>query len=318
MIEPLLPYISLPEIPIFPSFTLPGVGVVDTLSIKPFGALVATGVYAGWALCLRQAKRFHLDVEVMNSFIAWVAGIGFVGGHVIDVILYHPDKLTHAASPMAALQELAFIWRSLSSFGGFIGATIGVFIWKYRYKVRETLPWADIMGSAFPLGWVFGRTGCSVAHDHPGLRSDVWFAVQYPGGARFDLGLYEMLFTIPLALSFLYLMRRPRPAGFFAGLMCMAYAPTRFAFDFLRAQDVRDADPRHLGLTPAQWLCFLLLGVGVFVFWRAMAAAERGDDALQRARQLDGSLVRDPAPPGDGGGGDDGEESETGARASRA
>ena len=59
MIEPLLPYISLPEIPIFPSFTLPGVGVVDTISIKPFGALVATGVYAGWALALRQAKRFR-------------------------------------------------------------------------------------------------------------------------------------------------------------------------------------------------------------------------------------------------------------------
>lgn len=298
MIEPLLPYITLPEIPIFPSFNLPVVGYIDTISIKPFGALVATGVYIGWALSLRQARRFRLDVEVMNSFIAWVAGIGFVGGHVLDVILYHPDKLTNAPSPVAALQELLFLWRSLSSFGGFIGAVIGLFAWKFRFKARETMPWADIVISAFPLAWVFGRTGCSVAHDHPGLHSDVWFAVQYPGGARFDLGLYEMLFTIPLALTCLALMRRPRPPGFYAGLVCMAYAPTRFSLDFLRARDVRDADPRHLGLTPAQWLCFLMLGVGVALYLRAMRQAEEGDDMLGRARLLDASLVRTDAPDG--------------------
>jgi phosphatidylglycerol:prolipoprotein diacylglycerol transferase len=72
----------------------------------------------------------------------------------------------------------------------------------------------------------------------------------------------------------------------------MAYAPTRFALDFLRAQDVRDADPRHLGLTPAQWLCFLLLGVGAYLYWKAMQGAERGDDQLLRAREIDASVVR--------------------------
>ncbi|MCU0655523.1 MAG: prolipoprotein diacylglyceryl transferase [Polyangiaceae bacterium] len=294
MIEPLIPYLTLPEIPIFPAFDMPGVGSIDTLTIKPFGALVATGVYAGWALSLRQAKRLGLDVEVMNSFIAWVVGVGFVGGHVIDVILYHPEKLTKAASPMAAIQELVFLWRSLSSFGGFVGAVIGLFLWKYRYRVKETMPWADVVISAFPLSWVFGRSGCTVAHDHPGMLSEVWFAVQYKGGGRFDLGLYEMLFTIPLAATCLYLMRKPRPPGFFAGIVCMAYAPTRFALDFLRAQDVRDADPRHLGLTPAQWLCFLMMGVGAYIYFRAMKGAEDGDDQLLRARQIDANVVRGP------------------------
>lgn len=276
MIEPLIPYITLPEIPLFPSFELPVVGHVDVLSIKPFGALVATGVFLGSAITMRQAKMLGMNPKVMESFITWVVGCGFVGGHVFDVILYHPDKLTKAPSLMAAAQELLFIWRSLSSFGGFMGAVIGLLAWKYYYKVRDALVWGDVVGSAFPVGWVFGRTGCSVAHDHPGMRSDAWFAVQYPGGARFDLGLYEMLFTVPLALTFLYLMRKPRPPGFFLGLMSMAYAPTRFALDFLRAQDVRDADPRHLGLTPAQWLCFLLFAVGVWLFMRAMRLAEQG------------------------------------------
>src|SRR4029079_2229151 len=91
------------------------------------------------------------------------------------------------------------LWEGLSSFGGFTGAAIGAFLWKWRYRV-PALPYADAVASAFPLGWVFGRSGCSVAHDHPGIHSDAWFAVRYPEGARFDLGLYEMVLTIPLAI----------------------------------------------------------------------------------------------------------------------
>jgi len=96
------------------------------------------------------------------------------------------------------------IWEGLSSFGGFTGAIIGGFLWKLRYRA-DILPYADVVASSFPTAWIFGRTGCSIAHDHPGLPSDAWFAVQYPDGGRFDLGLYEMLLTIPLALAFLWL-----------------------------------------------------------------------------------------------------------------
>jgi phosphatidylglycerol:prolipoprotein diacylglycerol transferase len=111
------------------------------------------------------------------------------------------------------------------------------------------------------------------------MLSNAWFAVQYPGGGRFDLGLYEMLLTIPLAVTFLFLMRRPRPPGFFLGIMCIAYAPTRFALDFLRVNEQEyghQADPRYGGLTPAQWGCLLLLGAGVWFAYRAARVAEKG------------------------------------------
>jgi len=93
---------------------------------------------------------------------------------------------------------------------------VGGFLWKWRHKA-QILPYADVIASAFPTAWVFGRSGCSVAHDHPGQLSDLWFAVKYPGGGRFDLGLYEMLLTIPLALAFLWLRQKPRPWGFYCG-----------------------------------------------------------------------------------------------------
>jgi phosphatidylglycerol:prolipoprotein diacylglycerol transferase len=63
----------------------------------------------------------------------------------------------------------------------------------------------------------------------------------------------------------------------------MAYAPTRFALDFLRVDESEyhhQADPRYAGLTPAQWGCLLLLAVGVTLAYRAARAAEKSAEWL--------------------------------------
>jgi phosphatidylglycerol---prolipoprotein diacylglyceryl transferase len=274
---PAIPYIQMPELTIIPKGFFGGFPS-GPFSIKPFGTLVAIGVYVGSFLATRQTKRLGLSDRVMTSFIAWVVGFGFLGGHMLDVIFYYPGQVLR--DPLSLFR----IWEGLSSFGGFTGAIIGGFLWKWRYKA-SILPYTDMIISAFPAAWVFGRSGCSVAHDHPGLASDAWFAVQYPGGGRFDLGLYEMLLTIPLALGFLYLRRKPRPWGFYVGAIAIAYAPVRFALDFLRVEEpihettglVAAVDPRYAGLTPAQWACFALLAVGVYFFVRTLHAA--GDPA---------------------------------------
>ena len=270
---PAIPYLELPELVIIPKGLLGGFPS-GAFSIKPFGTLVAIGVYVGSILTTRLGKRVGLHERVLTSFAFWVMCAGFLGGHMLDVIFYYPGQVLR--DPLSLFR----IWEGLSSFGGFSGAIIGGFLWKWRYKT-EILPYADVVASSFPAGWVFGRTGCSVAHDHPGLASDAWFAVQYPGGGRFDLGLYEMLLTIPLALAFLWLRRKPRPWGFYIGAITIAYAPARFALDFLRMSEpiagsggvTAVVDPRYGGLTPAQWACFGLLATGVYFFAHTLRSA---------------------------------------------
>jgi phosphatidylglycerol---prolipoprotein diacylglyceryl transferase len=299
LFEPKIPYIELPEIPIAPAMPdLPLIGWNERLTIKPFGTLVAIGVYVGWLIVNRQAKRQGFALERFSQFIFWTLAGGFIGGHVFDVLLYRPDRLFDRA-PVEALKELLFIWRSQASFGGFMGAILGMLVWRNRHQVKSILPYCDTMASSFPMGWVFGRTGCSVAHDHPGLRSEHWLAVRYPSGGRFDLGLIEMLVSIPLALSFFYFMRKPRPWGFYIGAMSVYYAPIRFCLDFLRARDVRDPDVRHFGLTPAQWLCIALFAVGVFFLTRALAAGRRGETPAYVGPGLEGDPdgVADPTLP---------------------
>lgn len=123
---PLIPYITLPELTLVPAGFFGGFPAIP-LSIKPFGALVATGVYLGSYLTIRRAKRIGLDEKVMSSFIAWVVGVGFVGGHVLDELFYYPHRLVD--DPFSLFK----LWDGLSSFGGFVGAIIGMFIWRARY-----------------------------------------------------------------------------------------------------------------------------------------------------------------------------------------
>ena len=183
----------------------PGIDPAHPPSIKPFGTLVAIGVYIGSIVAMRHAKQRGLDDKKMNEFIFWVVGLGFVGGHMLDAIFYHPDRLAH--DPL----YLFMIWDGLSSYGGFIGAVMGAFAWRVKPK-RADPRVHRIVCSAFPLAWVFGRSGCSTVHDHPGRLSDAWFAVRWPMGhgiaGRFDLGLYEMVLTIPLAVAFAVLWHR--------------------------------------------------------------------------------------------------------------
>ncbi|MFC1641177.1 prolipoprotein diacylglyceryl transferase [Myxococcota bacterium] len=236
------------------------------LSIKAFGTLVAVGVYLGAFLALRQGRRSGLPRHVLGAFVLWVFIGGFAGGHVLGTLMYEPERAWRDPC------TLLMLWDGQSSFGGFAGAVLAALLFRSRYRM-PWLPYAEAVASAFPVGWLFGRCGCALAHDHPGQPSSAWFAVLYPDGGRFDLGLYEMVLTLPLAAVFLVLRRRPQPLGLYLTCLTLTYAPMRLALDFLRARhtsgpQVPVVDARYGPLTPAQWGCLGLLGAGCWLFGR--------------------------------------------------
>ncbi len=259
--------------------------------IHLFAALLGFATLLGAFVTLKRAGERGLDQKVYNEFILWCVSAGFVFGHVVDAILYHPDLV--ADNPWFLLR----IWDGLSSYGGFIGAIAGAFAWGW-YRRRPVLEYCDINCSVFPLAWIFGRMGCALVHDHPGALSNAWYAVQYPADqlvppyhGRIDLGLVELVLTIPLAYACHRLWRRQlfRPVGFYVGLTLTSYAPVRFLLDFLRTEpsDVAStvvADPRYFHLTPAQWISFATLALGSYHLVRTyrapyqMTAAPAGAD----------------------------------------
>jgi phosphatidylglycerol:prolipoprotein diacylglycerol transferase len=285
-VAPLIPFAKVAELPLTFLTRIPGLDrLLDPShppSIKPFGTLVAIGVYLGSVVAMRHGRQRGIEDKKLSEFIFWVVGLGFVGGHMLDAVFYHPDHLVK--DPL----YLFMLWEGLSSYGGFIGAAAGIFLWRWSRR-QPVLPMAEVIASAFPLAWVFGRMGCATVHDHPGMLSDAWFAVRWPmpgGGVvgRLDLGFMEMVLTIPLATAFLVLWQRKprRPLGFYTGWMCVAYAPVRFLLDFLRVDEREGGpmggDPRYAGLTPAQWACFGLLALGLY-FLRVAHRADMADGA---------------------------------------
>ncbi|MEO8877762.1 MAG: prolipoprotein diacylglyceryl transferase family protein, partial [Polyangiaceae bacterium] len=208
------------------------------------------------------------------------------------------------------------LWEGLSSFGGFVGAFIGVMLWKFyemktvlalgpveiawfsrRKKSLPIMPFCDVIVSVFPVAWAFGRSGCSVVHDHPGARAaaDAVFAVAYPdrppvythfieflhGGApRYDLGTLEMMFTVVLAVCFALTWTRKLPTGAYVVAVALAYSPVRFTMDYLRITDGESADPRYGSLTPAQWMCIVLFAAGLALAARVWSLKKRGIDPL--------------------------------------
>jgi phosphatidylglycerol:prolipoprotein diacylglycerol transferase len=249
-------------LPYFPQPTLH----LGPLTIHAFGVLVAIAVLFGAWIARHRALRAGLDPARLESLLSWVLAFGFIGGHVLDELFYEPAHVL--ADPLSLLR----IWEGLGSFGGFAGAVLGalLFAWRRGFEGRA---WAylDAVAYAFPFGWIFGRLGCTVAYDHPGIPTKLFFGQEYSDHVvRHNLGLEEAVLTLVLALVFFRLGRKPRPDGYFVGMLALLYAPVRFLLDTLRI-----ADARYFGATPAQYGAVLLGLVGVALLVRAHGRAPR-------------------------------------------
>jgi len=82
-----------------------------------------------------------------------------------------------------------------------------------------------------------------------------WIGVQFPEGTRYDLGLTELLFLIPLAALFYLLGRRPRSVGFFFVLYTTLYGVFRVWQDTLHIQPPSFAQGRYGDMIGGAILC---------------------------------------------------------------
>jgi phosphatidylglycerol:prolipoprotein diacylglycerol transferase len=229
--------------------------------VEMFGILVALGVIIGDRIAVTEGARRGLDPQDVKFLNVRIVFAGFIMAHLVSVIFYFPERIRE--NPLVLL----YIWSGLSSFGGFLGAALAFIYFTRREKIPAQ-PYADAVALGLVIGWIFGRTGCFTAHDHPGLHTSFFLAVRYPDGPRHDLGFYELLFTLVIAVVLFLYARRPRVPGRVIGLFATMYAPVRFGLDFLRARDVALPDERYAGLTPAQWACIACLATGVWLLTR--------------------------------------------------
>lgn len=240
-----------------PYFELQTIELPGGIEIAVFGALVAIGVFAGVWFAERRARAVGLPARTLHEALGWALVPGFALAHLV--------ALAPHASELGEIGVAIWFqfWNGMSSFGGFAGALLGLWL-RFRREPRVLLTVAEVIAPALVVGWVFGRLGCTLVHDHIGRLSDFPLAIQFPGGARHDLGLYEFLYTLLVLLpAALILTRRLRRPGTIIAWLALLYAPVRFLGDFLRHTDLPRADPRYAGLTFAQYGCIATAVIGV-------------------------------------------------------
>jgi len=219
---------------------------IGSYPLQAFRVLALLAIVVEYTIVVRRAPRHGFTSDQASSLVAWAVVLGMISAHVFDVLAYYPERLRD--DPL----ELFRVWGSLSSWGGMLGGLSGLALVAFRRGLgaEGVLRFLDLAVYALPITLAVGRFGCALQHDHLGIASTHFLAVNFPTGPRFDLGLLEFLYLSPISLLFVALGRKPRPAGFFVGLFFAVYGPARFVMDMLRNEDAR-----YLGWTPAQYLC---------------------------------------------------------------
>ncbi len=230
---------------VLPYSDLPAISFGD-LRVYPFGILVVLGIVTGMGIVITRAPRSNLDRNIAFRLCATAVLCGLAGSYLLRIVL--------------------FSGGGIYSFGGLVTGLAAAAWYLRRTDLGGASSWdyIDLIAFAFPFAWAFGRAACSVSHDHPGVHSSNWLAVQFPGGPRYDLGLLEFFFTLLLIALFLWLDRRPRPGGYYCGLFLVLYGPFRFLLDGLHEPGVP-----HLLLTPDRWFGLLSTVAGFAILWMA-------------------------------------------------
>ncbi len=301
----MVPYIDIPSYDLGP------------LTLHPFGFLVGLAIVLGTIVSDRRTAQVGLDTRVSADVALWAVIPGFIVAHLYSVIFYFPEKIL--ADPLVLLK----FWEGISSFGGFLGGAGGVIAY-FKIKKIPFWPYADCIIYGFAFAWIFGRLGCTVAHDHPGIPTDFFLAVnypatpEYPAGPRHDLGFYEFLWAIALSAYFYSQRLKPKFTGWYLATFVIAYMPIRFLFDFLRTADMRyfatvdgqlvlALDSKALtsetvgfvGFTAGQFAAFVLFFVGIWMWRYRSRVGELLVPDGQPHRFADGTLAK-PATAGGG------------------
>jgi phosphatidylglycerol:prolipoprotein diacylglycerol transferase len=203
--------------------------------IHAFGALAAIAVVVGGRVILLRAHRQGIQVEQMFRFCFWVY-LAAMAGAFLSKLLWD-DFPAILANPALIFQQSP----GVRSVGGISVGFLAAVAWCRFHKLSalDTMRRLDIIAYAMPVGWMIGRLGCTLAHDHRGLASTSWIAVNFPEGPRYDLGLIEFLFLIGMVIMNRLLDRRPHHVGFFFGVFGVVYGGFRIWLDTLHLQPMR-------------------------------------------------------------------------------
>lgn len=222
------------------------------------------------------------------------------GSTVVLLCIATPAGIVGAklAGSLDAREELGEQpWRLAASAGdcaswGGIAAGGLVIGWLLHKRKLPVLAFFDAAVPGLLLAYAVGRLACHATADGcHGVATSLPWAIDVPsaGGVTSEsvhpTAIYEAVFALlllPIALVGVDRLRAGRP-GPILGLYLVLHWSFRFGVEFIRV------NPKHAGLSGAQWasIALVLCGIGVIVFTRRHLAAKAPADQRDREAALE-------------------------------
>jgi phosphatidylglycerol---prolipoprotein diacylglyceryl transferase len=228
---------------------------VGPLTLQTFGICFALAFLVTGAVVWRRFKELGKPTDWAYELLF----AGLVGGLIgarIDYLIENYDKVSND------LFGNLFSGSGLVWFGGFVGGTAGVLIWRWRRRFPY-LQLLDLTAVPLAMGYAIGRIGCQLSGDGDyGKASDLPWAMAYPKGTKAvdytvqPTPVYETLVMGLVALVLWNLRDRFRPGVLFAFYLVLA-GLERLLVEFIRRNSHVIA-----GLTFAQLISIAMLVVG--------------------------------------------------------
>lgn len=229
--------------------------------VGSYGVMMALGfAFGGWFFA-RELRRRGRPPELAWEVVLAAALGGIIGARLLAA-LERPDELI--ADPLGTL----FSSGGLTWYGGFAGGAAAV-IWYIRRQGYRLVEIADAATPSLLLGYAFGRGGCQLAGDGCyGIETALPWGMAYPDGLVpiavpvHPTPLYEIIYSlVGFAVVWLWLRKKPMPAGALFAWHLVYTAVFRFAVEFIRRNE------RYAAFSLSQWIALaILLFAAVWLF----------------------------------------------------
>jgi phosphatidylglycerol:prolipoprotein diacylglycerol transferase len=256
-----------------PEHINPNLIEIGSLQIRYYSLMYIVAFFITYLLVVYRIQSEKLDYskETVQDYFIWAiiglllgARVGYVLFYNLEFYLSHPLAIIF---PFDISDGFRYVGISgMSYHGGLIGAAVAtvVFCWKRGIRFFH---FADLLCSAIPLGYTFGRIGNFINGELYGRATDHAWGMYFPLDPFFQLRhpsqLYEALFEGIVLFVILWSIRKKNYCdGCIFSLYLIGYGIARFFIEFAREPDFQ------VGLiagtvTMGQVLCLFMIAFGI-------------------------------------------------------
>jgi phosphatidylglycerol---prolipoprotein diacylglyceryl transferase len=213
-----------------------------SFSLPTYGVLVATGVFVGLWISVRNSAKQGIQPEKAWDFGIAVVLAGIVGAKILYVILDWQSGNTFGQN----LRQI-FSLDTLQSGGVFSGGLVASFLvgaWFLRRNQMPALATCDAFAPGLAMGHAIGRLGCFAAGCCYGKPTDHWWGVTFRNllpppvvdalVPREPTQLFESAAELIIFFLLTWMFKRKKFDGQVIGAYMFLYGVARFFVEFVR------------------------------------------------------------------------------------